>query len=317
MIHEFVADKIALDDGDVQSFAEMVLSSTYVGKQFSLTNNFFHSPINRRLTMIMKNKNRKMNYLTRLIALPIATLIFVGISCKVKSKNEVSANHDGDSTFPTEIKSNSVTVKDSTPIVYYEGKKVASIDVITPGGKPFAVINYNDGSSERITLTEAEKRGFNIPPSPPPPPPAKVKFTPPRVVKDEDVQFTPPKVVKDEDVQFAPPEAVTDDKIFTKVEKEASFPGGPSAWAKYIKGAIEKSLGQFTDKDFGTCVVKFVVNKDGSVTNVEAITMRGTKLAEVAVDAISHGPKWIPASQNDMVVNAYRLQPVTLMNPKD
>jgi protein TonB len=43
--------------------------------------------------------------------------------------------------------------------------------------------------------------------------------------------------------------------------------------------------------------------------------MKGTKLAEVAVNAIRNGPKWIPAQQNGRQVNAYRLQPVTLQNP--
>ena len=47
----------------------------------------------------------------------------------------------------------------------------------------------------------------------------------------------------------------------------------------------------------------------------EATTMKGTKLAEVAVNAIRKGPNWTPAQQNGRYVNAYRLQPVTLTNP--
>jgi periplasmic protein TonB len=51
------------------------------------------------------------------------------------------------------------------------------------------------------------------------------------------------------------------------------------------------------------------------VSDVQATTMKGSKLAEVAVNAIRKGPKWIPAQQNGRMVNAYRLQPVTLTNP--
>src|SRR5690606_9623489 len=48
MIHEFVADKMALEDGDINAFAEMILSSVFPGEQFSITNSFFYSPIKRR-----------------------------------------------------------------------------------------------------------------------------------------------------------------------------------------------------------------------------------------------------------------------------
>jgi hypothetical protein len=59
MIHEFIADKEALEDSDISAFAEMILQTVYPGQQFSIANNFFHSPLKRRLTMFTKNKNPK------------------------------------------------------------------------------------------------------------------------------------------------------------------------------------------------------------------------------------------------------------------
>lgn len=105
------------------------------------------------------------------------------------------------------------------------------------------------------------------------------------------------------------------DKIFTKVENEASFPGGQSAWIKYITKIIQASLDSFTEADFGTCILKFIVNTNGTISNITATTMDGTNLAKIAINAIRKGPKWIPASQNGKTVVSYRLQPVTLMNP--
>lgn len=178
---------------------------------------------------------------------------------------------------------------------------------------------------------------------PPPPPVATIQFTPPKVVKDEEVIKPPPEVKQIEEAKVdiktvegtkdlgivappsdlqgtqvvaAPVEKKEDpDKIFTKVEIEASFPGGPQAWQKYVTRAIQADQDEFTDADFGTCVVKFIVDKNGTVSDVQATTMKGTKLAEVAVNAIRKGPKWTPAQQNGRYVNAYRLQPVTLTNP--
>ena len=105
------------------------------------------------------------------------------------------------------------------------------------------------------------------------------------------------------------------DKIFTKVEIEASFPGGLQAWSRYVSRAITSHIDEFSESDYGTCVVRFIVDKTGTVSDVQATTMKGTKLAEVAVNAIRNGPKWVPAQQNGRYVNAYRLQPVTLQNP--
>lgn len=192
----------------------------------------------------------------------------------------------------------------------------------------------------------------NEPPPPPPPPPPKlpppppvatIAFTPPKVVKDEEVIKPPPEVKQIEEAKIdvktvegtkdigivAPPSDMTGtqvvaapvekkedpDKIFTKVEIEASFPGGPGAWQKYVTRAIQADIDEFTESDYGTCVVRFIVDKTGTVSDVQATTMKGTKLAEIAVNAIRKGPKWTPAQQNGRQVNAYRLQPVTLTNP--
>lgn len=196
-----------------------------------------------------------------------------------------------------------------------------------------------------LSLEEAPKE--EKPPPPPPPPP---KLPPPPPIQT--IQFTPPKIVKDEEVIKPPVEnekieeakvdvktvegvkdigivappveeksqvieapkvvAEDEDKVFTKVEIEASFPGGDGGWRRYVQKAIESNIDELTDAgESGTCRVRFIVSKDGSVSSVEAVTMKGTKLAEIAVNAIRKGPKWTPAQQNGRHVNAYREQPVT------
>jgi protein TonB len=202
-----------------------------------------------------------------------------------------------------------------------------------------------------VSLSEPTKPDEPPPPPPPPrpilpPPPqvATIAFTTPKVVKDEEVIKPPPDVkqieeakvdvktvagTKDLGIITAPPvesngtqviaapveKKEEEDKIFTKVEIEASFPGGPDAWTEYVRKAIEANLDEFTDKDFGTCEVKFIVDKAGKVSNVEATTMKGTKLAEVATNIIRRGPKWLPAEQNGKMVNSYKIQKVSLINP--
>jgi hypothetical protein len=79
---------------------------------------------------------------------------------------------------------------------------------------------------------------------------------------------------------------VRSDSVFTRDEIEASFPGGANAWTRYIMGQIERHQNELGSNDYGTCILKFIVGSDGNIAGVEATTMQGTKLAEIAVRAI-------------------------------
>jgi protein TonB len=107
----------------------------------------------------------------------------------------------------------------------------------------------------------------------------------------------------------------TNNLILDKVEIEASFPGGTQAWAKYISNAIRENINKFKRSDYGTCIIRFIVDTKGRVSDVEATTMKKSRLAKVAIEAISNGPRWNPAQQNGKYVNAYRVQPVILQAP--
>ncbi len=84
MIHEFVADKIAVEDSDTETFAAMILQATYPQHRFHLTNPFFYSPIKRRLLMLTKNENPKVSYVGRILVLPLAVLVFAAFTLKAK-----------------------------------------------------------------------------------------------------------------------------------------------------------------------------------------------------------------------------------------
>jgi protein TonB len=118
------------------------------------------------------------------------------------------------------------------------------------------------------------------------------------------------------------PKQDDEDKVFQKVEIDAEFPGGSGGWTKYVTREIERNIDELQDEGkSGTCVVLFIVDKEGGVSEVKALSCGeagvanclgpGTKLAEIAVNAIRKGPKWKPAVQNGRNVKAYRRQPVT------
>lgn len=162
------------------------------------------------------------------------------------------------------------------------------------------------------------------PPPPPPPPPVMetVKFTPPEV-KDEKVDDEPPPVQSEETPQIStvtqegtgneeiiiPEEtgpAVVEpaaDQIFTVVEQGAQFPGGEAAMQKWISNRIDQKGYPAMEKEAGisgTCYVTFVVEKDGSITDIKLLrgVAGGPGYNKLAMDVVKEMPAWKPGKQN-------------------
>lgn len=83
MIHEFIADKKAVQNQDSAVLAAMILTAAFPGHQLALTNPFFHSPIKRRLLMLSKLKNPKASYFSRLLLLPLLSILVTAFTIKI------------------------------------------------------------------------------------------------------------------------------------------------------------------------------------------------------------------------------------------
>ena len=100
-----------------------------------------------------------------------------------------------------------------------------------------------------------------------------------------------------------------------KIVSESYFQGGDSAWQLYLTQALqkdEKLLGRVGKKS--TVYVQFLIDADGTVTNVKAMNLTGTPLAKKAVDVIKASPKWVPLTIDGKPLKAYRVQPVLFNN---
>lgn len=91
MIHEFLADREAFEEGDAKAFSLIALRAAFPGHGWPANNPFFYSPVKRRLMMILKNKKKEMNYFGRVLALPIAVLLIIFIAPKATA-NQFSEN---------------------------------------------------------------------------------------------------------------------------------------------------------------------------------------------------------------------------------
>ena len=97
--------------------------------------------------------------------------------------------------------------------------------------------------------------------------------------------------------------------VFTETEVEASFPGGQDAWTAYLIKNLKYPQKAVENKIQGDVIVQFIVNKEGNISHVEAIS-GPDELKEEAVRAVRESGKWTPAIQNGKNVTSYKKQPI-------
>ena len=89
MIHEFIADRRSVDGPDGAAFAAMLLEAAYPGRSHLLANAFFHSPLKRRLKMLLSTRNTRTSYVTRVLALPLLALVVAAFTLRPASDRDV------------------------------------------------------------------------------------------------------------------------------------------------------------------------------------------------------------------------------------
>lgn len=105
-----------------------------------------------------------------------------------------------------------------------------------------------------------------------------------------------------------------DNIIFTQTEIEASYPGGSKEWLAYLNKNFKYPQEAQDQGIKGTVIVRFHVDKEGNVSDVEALSGPETGgLKEESIRIIKNSGKWIPAKQNGLSVKSYKKQPITYM----
>ena len=113
----------------------------------------------------------------------------------------------------------------------------------------------------------------------------------------------------------AEPKPEVENKVFDVVEQMPSFPGGPSALMQYLSSNIKYPVVAQENGVQGRVVVSFVVERDGSITDVQVARSVDPSLDREAQRVVRNMPRWIPGKQNGQAVRvkynvpvAFRLQ---------
>ena len=88
------------------------------------------------------------------------------------------------------------------------------------------------------------------------------------------------------------------DMLFSVVEVMPQYPGGQIAMLKYIMENIKYPEQAMKEGIQGRVAVRFIVEKDGSISDVKPILSVHPLLNKEAVRVVESMPKWTPGKQN-------------------
>jgi periplasmic protein TonB len=100
-------------------------------------------------------------------------------------------------------------------------------------------------------------------------------------------------------------------KIFTMVDETAEFPGGMSAMRAYLAKSIHYPDSAKKNNIQGKVILQFIVNKDGSISNVDIMRNLPGGCGEEARRVVLAMPKWKPGLMNGQPVDMYYTLPIS------
>lgn len=126
---------------------------------------------------------------------------------------------------------------------------------------------------------------------------------------------TPPIETTTSATAVATGKMVDYDDNFTKIEKDAMFPGGLAGWRRYLERNLEANIAADEGASEGMYMVKlqFTVDIKGNISNVEVLEKPAAcpGCAVEAIRVIKKGPKWEPAIQNGRAIIYQAVQIIT------
>lgn len=187
-----------------------------------------------------------------------------------------------------------------------------------------------------VKLPPKEKPPENLPPPPPPPPKVdQVKFVKPVVAKAEEVVEEPPKIKEivdkklgaetikgDPDAELTvepvgngPKDVVeeVDNNIYNTagIEVKPDFPGGIEKFYGYVGKNYQVPEEEGLK---GKVFVSFVVEKDGSLTDIKVIRDIGYGTGKEAIRVLKSCPRWNPGEQNGKKVRVLYSLPINIQS---
>ena len=245
-------------------------------------------------------RDTKQRNLMAMIALIIGLAAIVGIFLLVNvAQNVFSASSEHETTVELEAVEEEVEEEEEEDEIVYEIEELEQLveEEQVMSSEKFTAYEMDDEvKPEEVTKTQDEMAQSNI---------AVGAFNVEGQEEAEHVLKVNEKIVDEI------PEVVEDTHVFEVVEQMPQFPGGDAALMQYLSSHIHYPAVAEENGIQGRVVCTFVVEKNGSITDVRVVRSVDAALDREAQRVIKSMPAWIPGKQNGAPVRVKYTVPVT------
>lgn len=328
---EYMADARVLENGyDSKTYQYHLLGLSHQKAAATIYNSFNVLPLKKRIKMMNKKRTKGIGRTKYLMFLPLAALLMIVSNIEtvarttkkiavevieaVDPQTEQPAPEVQDPQVAPQPEQDTKTVTYKGKVVDKDGKPIQGVKILSvPNSTPTEVTTQADGSFEFKASPKAKllflyqdgnkKKG--------------ISFTDERLPKENKTNWTIVYNEKWNEVMQSDP-GTPDNPIFEVVEHMPEFTGGGmpalmeylSKNIKYPEAAMKKGIQ-------GRGIVQFVVEKDGSITNVKILRGVDPELDKEAVRVVSAMPKWKPGTQRGEAVRVRFTVPVMFRLTED
>ena len=113
-----------------------------------------------------------------------------------------------------------------------------------------------------------------------------------------------------------PADSTDEERLFGYIDEQMpAFPGGQQALLKYLEDNLRFPASMKEKGPYGRVIVKFVVEKDGTITNVNILRGLGAEADAEAMRVVREMPKWRPGKRSGEAVRVQYSLPVNFQKP--
>ena len=106
-------------------------------------------------------------------------------------------------------------------------------------------------------------------------------------------------------------ETIEDDQPFVKVEQMPSFMGGDlMTFRNWVMSKVRFPQIALENQISGQVLLSFVVERDGSLTNIQVLRTPDSSLSDEAIRVLKSSPKWTPGKQRNQSVRVKYTLPI-------
>lgn len=285
-VHEYQADKYTIDSPeDIPDYQQLLLKEIIGTDTIALASCFSSfSLLKKRFIMMTKKETKRGAALKLLMALPVITLALMIFSCQeeveVLSLEEKAVETIGEKKEP------------------FTFQRILSFNIDT---------TYKDGELYSLTITPKEKGEM-------------ITFSSKEEARDHQAaqvqelikayvaeatekQKEAASISAGPETPTVPDKRIEGDEIFFIVEDQPKFQGGDMTdFSRWVQQQVEYPKVAQENRIQGRVVVGFVIEPDGTVSNVEVMRSVDKLLDDEAVRVVASSPKWEPGRQRGIAV---------------